>query len=70
MAQKGIVSYLGGKENVKEDLFVDITLYKLPGDLVREFAIRFAYKYSGGISEAVQDLMKKAVIERPSRTEP
>jgi hypothetical protein len=64
MTQKGIISYFNGKENVTEDLFVDITLYKIPSDLVREFATRFAYKYSGGISDAVQDLMKKAVTER------
>jgi hypothetical protein len=63
MAQKGIISYFNGKENVKEDLFVDITLYKIPSDLVREFAVRYAYKYPGGISEAVQDLMKNAVKE-------
>jgi hypothetical protein len=36
---------------------------RVPGDLVREFAVRFAYKYPGGISEAVQDLMKNAVKE-------
>lgn len=63
MTQKGIISYFNRKENIKEDLFVDITLYKIPGDLVREFAARFAYKYPGGISEAVQDLMKNAVRE-------
>jgi hypothetical protein len=63
MTQKGIVSYLRDKENIAEDLFVNITLYRVPGDLVREFAVRFAYKYPGGISEAVQDLMKNAVKE-------
>lgn len=63
MTQKGIVSYLNGKEYEKEDLFVDITLYSVPGDLVREFALRVAYKYPGGISEAIQDLMKNALKE-------
>ena len=63
MTQKGIVSYLNGKETIREDLFVDITLYRVPGDLVRMFAVRFAYKYPGGISDAVQDLMKNAVKE-------
>lgn len=34
---KGIVSYLSGEDDLrKEDLFVNITLYRLPGDLVRE----------------------------------
>jgi hypothetical protein len=30
---------------------------------MREFALKFAYKYLGGIGEAVQDLMKNAVKE-------
>ena len=63
MTQKGIVSYLSGKESVKEDLFVDITLYKVPRDPVREFAVKFAYKYPGGTSEALQVLMGSAVKE-------
>jgi hypothetical protein len=63
--QKGLVSYLqnGQVELGKEDLFVNITLYRIPGDLVREFAFKVAYKYPGGISEAIQHLMKKAVKE-------
>jgi len=64
MKQKAIVSYLNGEDDLrKEDLFVNITLYRLPGDLVREFALRFAYKYPGGVSEAIQDLMRNAVKE-------
>jgi hypothetical protein len=62
--QKGIVSYFSGEDDLrKEDLFVNITFYKVPGDLVREFAVKFAYRYRGGVSEAVQDLMKQAVKE-------
>jgi len=62
--QKGIVSYLNGEPDFrKEDLFVNVTLYQVPGDLVREFALKFVYKYPGGISEAIQDLMKNAVKE-------
>lgn len=64
MKQKGIVSYINGEDDLRrEDLFVNITLYRLPGDLVREFALKFAYNYPGGISEALQDLMKNAVKE-------
>jgi hypothetical protein len=63
--QKGIVGYLqnGQVELEKEDLFVHITLYRVPASLVREFALRFASKYPGGISEAIQDLMRNAVKE-------
>ena len=57
---EGIVSYLSGEDDMrKEDLFVNIALYRLPGDLVRE--LKFACKYPDGISEALQDLMKNAV---------
>jgi len=63
--QKGIVGYLrnGQVELEKEDLFVNITVYRVPASLVKEFALRYAYKYPGGISEAIQDLMKNAVKE-------
>ena len=62
--QKGIVSYLQNEvELQKEDSFVDITLYRVPACLVREFALRVAYKYPGGISEAIQEVMKQAIKE-------
>jgi len=47
----------------KDDLFVSITLHRLPATLVRLFALKVAYQYPGGIGEAVQELMKKAIIE-------
>jgi hypothetical protein len=63
--QKGIVGYFqnGQVEQGKEDLFVNITLYHVPASLVKEFALRYSYKYPGGISEAIQDLMKNAIKE-------
>ena len=63
--QKGIAGYLqnGQVELGKEDLFVNITLYRVPASLVKEFALRYAYKYPCGISEAIQDLMRNAVKE-------
>ena len=62
--QKGIVSYLQNElELQKEDIFVDITLYRVPACLVREFALRVANKYPGGINEAIQEAMKQAIKE-------
>jgi hypothetical protein len=63
--QKGIVGYIqnGQVELGREDLFVDITLYRVPASLIKEFALKHAYKYPGGISEAIQDLMRNAVKE-------
>jgi hypothetical protein len=63
LTQEGIVNYLPENENPREGMFVNITLYHVPASLVKEFALKHAYKYSGGISEAVQDLMRNAVKE-------
>jgi len=47
----------------KDDLFVSITLHRLPATLVRLFALKVAYQYPGGIGEAIEDLMMKAIKE-------
>ena len=63
MPQKGLVSYLAidPLDLGDEDLFVNITLYRVPSSLVREFTLKVARKYSGGISEAILDLMEEAI---------
>ena len=50
-----------GADQVKEDIFVSITVYRVPGDLVRQFIRNVVVNYPGGMSEAVQDLMRKAL---------
>lgn len=63
--QKGTFNYLQN-ESVdlgKESIFVTITLNKVPGSLIREFALKVAYQYPGGIGEAIQELMKNAIKE-------
>jgi hypothetical protein len=45
----------------REDIFVNITLYRVPGDLVQNFIHRVAVNCPGGISEAVQNLMREAL---------
>ena len=62
--QKVLASFL--QENqvanfAKIDLFVNITLYRVPESLVREFVLKIAVHYPGGIGEAIQDLMKNAI---------
>ena len=62
--QKALVSFLRenqGYDFGKDDLFVNITLYRIPASLVQEFGPRIAANYPGGISEAIQDLMKNAL---------
>jgi hypothetical protein len=63
--QRSIQAYLQreGIDMGKEDIFVNITLYRVPGDLVREFARRVVVNYPGGVSEAIQDLMRRALKE-------
>jgi hypothetical protein len=63
--QKAILNYLQNEsvELPKDDLFVTITLYNMPATLVRLFALKVAHQYPGGIGEAVQELMKKAISE-------
>jgi len=48
-------------DSAKEDIFVNITLHRVPGDLVRKFTRNVAVNYPAGISEALQDLMRKAL---------
>ena len=48
-------------DRVEDDIFVNITLYRVPGDLVREFTRNVVVNYAGAMSEAVQDLMLKAL---------
>lgn len=63
--QKNIQAILQneGVDLTKEEIFVNITLYHVPGDLVREFARRVVINSPGGLSEAVQDLMRRALKE-------
>ena len=63
--QKNIQACLQGEGDDlgKEEIFVNITLHRVPGDLVREFARSVVVNYPGGISEAIQDLMRRALKE-------
>jgi hypothetical protein len=63
--QKVMMHYLQNEPITipKDDLFVSINLHKLPATLVRLFALKVAYQYPGGISEAIQELMKQAIKE-------
>lgn len=48
----------------KEELHVSITIYDIPASLVKEFAKNVMKPhYPRGISDAIQDLMRKAVEE-------
>lgn len=63
--QKVIMNYLQSEpvELPKDDLFVAVTLQRMPATLVWLFALKVAYQYPGGVGEAIQELMKKAIVE-------
>jgi len=50
-------------DSVKEDIAVNITLCRVSGNLMREFVRNVVVNYPGGMNEAVQDLMRKALKE-------
>lgn len=69
--QNAIIHYLQNEpiELPKDDLSVRITLHRLPATLVRSFALKVAYQYPGGISEAIQELMKQTIARTvPQKT--
>ena len=45
----------------REDIFVNITLYHVPSDLLQNFIRHVAVNCPGGMSEAVQNLMREAL---------
>ncbi|MCJ7763525.1 hypothetical protein MUP38_08760 [Candidatus Bathyarchaeota archaeon] len=50
---------------VENDLLVDLTFHNVPASLLKEFALQVVRPYySGSLSEALRDLMQKAVTEQ------
>jgi hypothetical protein len=46
------------------DIFVDLTIYNVPASLLREFGEKIIRSsYPSGDSEAIKDLMRKALLE-------
>jgi hypothetical protein len=47
------------------EMSVSITIYNVPESLVKEFAEKIIRpRYPGGVSDAIKDLMRKAVQEK------
>jgi hypothetical protein len=45
-----------------DDLLVNLTIYDIPGSLVKEFAQTIVQSHNpGGVSDAIKDLMSKAI---------
>jgi len=55
---------------MSEPRFVHITVYDIPSELVEEFSEKIVKPYyRGGISQAIKDLMKKAVEKEKEKKE-
>jgi hypothetical protein len=56
-------------ELFREDLFVDFTIYDVPLSLLKTFSHKMIQlHYPGGVSEAIKDLMRKAIMEQEIAT--
>ncbi len=52
-----------GDKKCDDDMFVELTIYNVPASLLREFAQKIVSPcYPGGVSDAVKDLMRRAIL--------
>ncbi len=62
MRDKQLAGHLAGESNFKNDIFVNVTIMNVPSSLLKEFAQKVVSPlYPAGMSETIQDLMRKAV---------
>jgi len=60
MKGKPLVNCIVENGRLKDDMFVNVTICNVPESLLREFMRTIVTpSYPGGISEALQDLMRK-----------
>jgi hypothetical protein len=53
---------------MSEPRYVHITIYDVPSELVKDFSDKIVKPYyPGGISQAIKDLMKKAVEKEKTK---
>lgn len=50
--------------------YVNITIYDIPSELIKEFSEKIVKPYYlGGISQAIKDLMRKAINKEKEKKE-
>jgi len=60
MKGKPLINYIVENGKLKDDMFVNVTICNVPESLLREFMRTIVIpSYPGGISEALQDLMRR-----------
>ena len=51
-------------KRLDSDMFVDLTIYDVPASLLGEFGEKIIRSsYPSGVSEAIKDLLRKAILE-------
>jgi metal-responsive CopG/Arc/MetJ family transcriptional regulator len=51
-------------KRLDNEMFVDVTIYDVPASLLREFGEKIIWSsYPSGVSEAIKDLIRKAILE-------
>jgi len=65
MSQKRLACFQEiGKRKYDDEMFVSLTIYDVPASLLREFGEKIVRpNYPGGVSEAIKDLIQKAILE-------
>jgi hypothetical protein len=49
----------------EDDMFVSLTIHDVPDSLLMEFCKKIVHpNYPGGVSEAIKDLILKAILEQ------
>jgi hypothetical protein len=57
-----LINYIVADGRLKDDFLGNLTICNVPDSLLREFMRTVVWpKYSGGISDALQDLMRREV---------
>jgi hypothetical protein len=68
--ERPLLNYVLENGKSKDDDFVNVTIFNVPGSLVIEFMQTVWPRYPGGISEALQDLMRKEVQKQKRLDDP
>ena len=68
MQEKRLFYFEEHQDNRSEDdLFVDLTIHDVSASLLRDFCRKIVQpNYPGGVSDAIKDLIRKAILEQQS----
>ena len=68
MGQRALSCYLVENVQMKGETYVNRTVYDVPKALLNEFLLESGCRNYSGVTPAVIDLMRKAVVERKTKS--